>query len=259
MTISVRPTVQSNADNAQSSRPPFSSVDCEGTYRHHLQGICTNEVDAIYWSFTTTLVKTDRDGNVRTKVEVPRHYGDLCFCDGAIHVAVNFGRFNDPEGNADNWVYVHDADDLELLSKHESSEVFYGAGGVACHNSKFIVIGGLPEGVEENYLYEYDKDYKLANKHVLNSGYTRLGIQTATFAAGLWWFGCYGSKLLTTDESFNLIGKYDFDCALGVVGISGGTFLIGRGGGEGHQRTGKALLADVDEEAGLTIRSVAKL
>ena len=93
--------MQSNADNAQSSRPPFSSVDCEGTYRSHLQGICTNEVDAIYWSFTRTLVKTDRDGNVRTKVEVPRHYGDLCFCDGAIHVAVNFGRFNDPEGNAD--------------------------------------------------------------------------------------------------------------------------------------------------------------
>lgn len=31
----------------------FHAVPCEGTYPHHLQGICTNERDAIYWSFTT--------------------------------------------------------------------------------------------------------------------------------------------------------------------------------------------------------------
>ena len=33
-------------------------VQCEGTYKHHLQGVCTDE-KAIFWSFTTTLVKTD--------------------------------------------------------------------------------------------------------------------------------------------------------------------------------------------------------
>ncbi len=33
-------------------------VLCEGTYQHHLQGVCTDE-NSIYWSFTTNLVKTD--------------------------------------------------------------------------------------------------------------------------------------------------------------------------------------------------------
>ena len=39
--------------------PSFHGVKCEGVYPHHLQGICTNKSDAIYWSFTTFLVKTD--------------------------------------------------------------------------------------------------------------------------------------------------------------------------------------------------------
>ena len=30
---------------------------------------------------------------------------------------------------------------------------------------------------------------------VVKSGYTRLGVQTAAFADGRWWFGCYGSYL----------------------------------------------------------------
>ena len=59
----------------------FRAVQCEGTYRHHLQGICTNEKDAIYWSFTTALVKTDTNGKVLNKVAVANHHGDLCHVD----------------------------------------------------------------------------------------------------------------------------------------------------------------------------------
>ena len=236
-----------------SVRTTIGNVDCEGIYRHHLQGICTNEKDAIYWSFTTTLVKTDRSGKVLKKIEVRNHHGDLCHHDGQVYVAVNLGRFNDPEGKADSWVYVYKADDLSLLAKHKTPEVFHGAGGVAHHDGKFIVVGGLPEGVNENYAYEYDKKFKFVKKHVIKSGYTRLGIQTAAFADDHWWFGCYGNKLLKTDKSFKLVGKYDFNCGVGIVGISDGKFQIGRAGGTGEQRTGKVLLADVDDEKGLVI------
>ena len=186
------------------------------------------------------------------------HHGDLCFHDGKIYVAVNFGSFNDPKGNADNWVYVYNAGDLSLLAKHKTPEVFHGAGGIAHHNGKFIVVGGLPEGVEENYGYEYNKEFKFVKKHVVKSGYTRLGIQTAAFADGRWWFGCYGKNVLVTDEFFKFVGKFDFDCGIGIVGIRSGEFLIGRGGGNGDQRTGKALVATADEEMGLLIRSVPK-
>jgi hypothetical protein len=33
-------------------------------------------------------------------------------------------------------------------------EVFHGAGGTGYHDGRFVVIGGLPPGVEENYVYE---------------------------------------------------------------------------------------------------------
>ena len=141
-------------------RSPFGSVNCEGVYRHHLQGVCTNEEDAVYWSFTTTLVKTDPMGKVLKKIPVKNHHGDLCHRDGKLYVAVNLGRFNDPKGNADSWVYVYDAANLSFVAKHKTPQVFHGAGGIAHHGKRFIVVGGLPEGIEENYVYEFDLEFK---------------------------------------------------------------------------------------------------
>ena len=47
------------------------------------------------------LVKTDWQGKEIKAVKVPYHHGDMCLKDNRIYVAVNFGRFNDPAGNAD--------------------------------------------------------------------------------------------------------------------------------------------------------------
>ena len=59
--------------------PPSADVHCGGDYQHHLQGVCTNEVDTLYWSFTTELVKTDPRGKVLRQIPVASHHGDLCF------------------------------------------------------------------------------------------------------------------------------------------------------------------------------------
>ena len=143
----------------------FHDVSCDGTYRHHLQGICTDESGSIYWSFTTTIVKTDADGKVSRRIEVGNHHGDLCFHDGRIYVAVNFGRFNEPDGKADSWVYVYRASDLSLVSKHEVQQVFHGAGGMGFRDGHFFVVGGLPDGVQKNYVYEYDAEFKFIKRH----------------------------------------------------------------------------------------------
>ncbi len=208
----------------------FGNVTCDGTYRHHLQGVCIDK-KAIYWSFTTTLVKTNLKGKVIKKIEVGDHHGDLCHHNGKIYVAVNFGRFNDPEGNADSWVYVYDADTLKEMARHETQEVFHGAGGIGYRDSHFFVVGGLPDGVEENYVYEYDGEFKFLTKHVIKSGHTHLGIQTATFAHDRWWFGCYGEPkmLLVTDADFQLLGRYEFDCSLGIEGLPDGRLLSASG------------------------------
>ena len=165
----------------------FRNVACEGTYRHHLQGLCTDGKSHIFWCFTTTLVKTDSEGRVRKKISVKNHHGDLCFHAGKLFVAVNFGKFNDPKGNADSWVYVYRANDLSLISKHKTPEVVYGAGGIGYRKGHFFVVGGLPNDVAVNFVYEYDRKFQFLKRHVIRSGHTRLGIQTATFAAGRWW------------------------------------------------------------------------
>lgn len=212
-------------------RSPFRNVECDGTFQHHLQGICTNDKDAVYWSFTTTLVKTDTTGKVLKQIDVRNHHGDLCHHDGKLYVAVNFGRFNDPQGKADSWVYVYNAADLEFVSKHETQQVFHGAGGIGFREGHVFVVGGLPDGVQENYVYEYDTEFKFIKKHVVKSGHTLLGIQTATFANDRWWFGCYGNPkiLLVTDADFKMQGRYEFDCSLGIVGLPNGQLLSAGG------------------------------
>jgi hypothetical protein len=234
----------------------FRNVACDGDYQHHLQGVCTNEKDAVYWSFTTELVKTDRQGRVQNKVPVISHHGDLCFHDGKLFVAVNLGSFNDPKGNADAWVYVYDAESLKFLAKHETQEVFHGAGGIGVMEGRFYVVGGLPDGVEENYVYEYDAKFQFVWKHVIKSGWTRLGIQTATFHDEAWWFGCYGSPaiLLKTDAKFRMLGRFELDCSLGVVGVAKDRLLIAKGPRTKDGRClGSLHLAHPDPKRGLVL------
>jgi hypothetical protein len=246
-------TISKNRDSAASA---FQSTKCEGVYPGHLQGICTDERDAIYWSWTDTLVKTDARGHVLKQVKVARHHGDLCFHDEKVYVAVNLGQFNLPAGHADSWVFVYDADTLGELARHCVPEVVHGAGGIGYHDGRFIVVGGLPAGVKQNYLYEYNAKFAFQQRHVLASGYTVMGIQTAAFASGAWWFGCYGvpAVLLRADLSWQLTGRWQFDAALGIVGVADGRFLIGqnsvaRGGGY----EGRVALARLDGEKGLVL------
>lgn len=232
------------------------NVVCEGTYQHHLQGVCTDE-KAIYWSFTTTLVKTDMKGTLLKKIPVANHHGDLCFHDGKLYIAVNLGKFNDPKGNADSWVYVYDAESLKGLARHETQEVFHGAGGIGHRNGHFFVVGGLPDGVEENYVYEYDDKFKFLKKHIIKSGHTHLGIQTATFAHDRWWFGCYGDPkiLLVTDADFQMKGRYEIDCSLGIEGLSGGRLLVASGRCEKQKGcSGSVQTALPDKQVGFKLR-----
>ena len=193
-------------------------VTCEGRYPQHLQGICLDDT-AIYWCFTTQLVKTDPQGRIVKQIPVADHHGDLCLYEGKVYVAVNLGEFNEPAGKADSWVYIYRASDLTLLAKHATPEVVHGAGGIGVRNGRFYIVGGLPEGVLENYVYEYDREFRFQKRHVIASGHTDLGIQTATFADGRWYFGCYGKPevLLVTDTEFGLIRRVEFNCSYGIA------------------------------------------
>lgn len=204
-------------------------VTCEGLYPGHLQGVCLDGEGHIFWSFTTWLVKTDLQGKLIKKVPVDDHHGDACYVNGRVYIAVNLGDFNNPQGKADSWVYVYDAENLKELARHEVQQVIYGAGGMAYHDGRFLVVGGLPEEIDENYLYEFDEQFSFVRRHTLASGHTHLGIQGATYAEGNWWFACYGSQVLVADEDFNMKKRFTFECGYGIVGLSDSHLYIARG------------------------------
>ena len=236
----------------------YRPVQCAGYYPGHLQGVAVDGTGAIYWSFTTVLVKTDSTGQVQLSVDVASHHGDLTHIDGQLLVAVNLGQFNQPAGAADSWIYVYRADDLQFVAKHPVAEVVHGAGGMAHDGDRVLVVGGLTLGTNENYLYEYDRSFQFIKRHVLDSGYTVLGIQTAEFAGGRWWFGCYGSpkQLLVVDRDLNLESRSDFDASLGIVAIGADQFLVAGGGkvaDKGH--TGRLMLATPKKGVGLELIS----
>ena len=138
---------------------------------------------------------------------------------------------------------------------------FTAQGGIAYHDGRFIVVGGLPADGKENYLYEYDESFAFQRRHVLASGYTRLGIQTAAFADDHWWFGCYGNPqvLLKADASFALRGKWEFDCSLGIIGLGEGRFLVARGSREaGQGYVGRVVPAASDAQHGLHVVEVER-
>jgi hypothetical protein len=196
----------------------FHPTACEGIYPRHLQGICTDGKGSIYWCWTDTLVKTDRDGRVLKKVAVASHHGDPYYHAGRVYVAVNLGKFNEPAGAADSWVYVYDGDTLAELAKHRVPEVAHGAGGMEFHDGKFIVIGGLPPALDENYLYEYPfelyLDYGVQMKSRSPAGQTFL----TQLAAG-------SGKYLPTPKAIEG-GSYSAMPVSNRVGPEGGQMLV---------------------------------
>lgn len=232
----------------------FPPVECQGRYPLHLQGLCTDQKTSLFWSWTDQLVKTDASGTVLKQVPAANHHGDLCYLNGKIYVAVNLGQFNQPPGKEDSWIFVYDAENLAELARHPVPELVHGAGGIATDGTRFIVVGGLPPDVPENYLYEYDLEFRFVHRHILPSGHTVKGIQTATWAHGSWWFGCYGTPkiLLRSTADFQLIGRWEYDASLGIESLSGGRLLIGSNKkikSEGH--IGRTHHAKPDPDRGL--------
>jgi hypothetical protein len=240
------------------SAASFGEAACEGSYKRHVQGICSNGRDAIYWSWTEALVKTDLQGHILKSVPAADHHGDLCFHDGKVYVAVNLGKFNQPAGKADSWVFVYDADTLAELSRHPVPEAVHGAGGMSWKDGHFFIIGGLPPDGKENYVYEYDGKFTFIRRHVVDSGYTLMGIQTVEYTNGTWWFGCYGKPpvLVRADENFKVTGKWEFNAAVGIIALPDGRFLIAENKAyKDKKNTARVRFAHADAQKGLVLES----
>jgi hypothetical protein len=217
----------------------YKVIVCEGAYASHLQGIETDNKNSIFWSWTTEVVRTDMEGKILARVAALNHQGDLCYQDGRLYVAVNLGKFNQPAGAAKSWVYEYDANTLRELNQYPVPELVHGAGGITYYNGSFWVVGGLVPGIDENYLYEYDKKFNFVKRHTIASGYTLMGIQTITNHLNSWWLGCYGKPpvLVRADAQQNYQSTHIFDASLGIAPYSPTHMWIGSNiniKGKGH-------------------------
>ncbi len=211
-----------SADKTADSAPqqPADILKCPGGYGGHLQGLATDGKH-IYWSFTVTIVKTDLAGKILATQDGPSHQGDLCVKDGIVYVAVNRGHFNYRKG-AVSEVHSYDAETLKPLKTWKLKDMPHGAGGMTWRGDSFFIVGGLPPSHNRNYVYEYSSDFKLLKRHVLQTGFTLMGIQTAAYENGRFLFGIYGcsgnpSGVLAVEDDLKTFKRYTGGGSVGIL------------------------------------------
>ena len=191
---------------------------CEKSYPQHLQGFDCDD-DYIYWSFSDMMVKTDWQGKEIMAVKVPYHHGDICVSNGKIYAAVNFGRFNNPNGKAKNFIYVYDCKDLKKIAEYPVNEVFHGAGAVTPSENGFIVAGGLPPQPAKypaNLLYEYDKDFKFIRK-IEVAPWTLSGVQVIQKVPGGWLLAGHRNRLIVCNDKFEFLSDEGYNGTHGIM------------------------------------------
>ena len=221
------PYEASTAPEAATAAEPPETIECEGWYDGHLQGVAADGTN-VWWSFTKTLVRTDLSGKVLASARVPSHHGDPCYKDGKLYVAVNLGKFNQDDKGVSS-VCAYDATTLAHV-KTWPVDMPHGAGGMTSRGDRFYVVGGLPSWVEVNYVYEYDADFNLVKRHELQTGSTQMGIQTAHWDGRCFCFGVYGGMgnpngIIRCDPELKTFKRYKCGGAEGIAHIGGKLYI----------------------------------
>jgi hypothetical protein len=133
----------------------------------------------------------------------------------------------------------------------------HGAGGMTCKGDRFYVVGGLPATHECNYVYEYTGDFKLVKRHELKTGFTLMGIQTAAYIDGKFYFGIYGGKgnpsgVLEVSSDFVSCERFRGWGSYGIYKRNGRIYA----GGADHVSDGKVQLGYVRPYDNLCARSM---
>lgn len=229
-------------------------VVCEGEYGGHLQGVASNRTDAIFWTFTTTLVKTDLQGRLRAKAGTLLHLGDPAWHDGKVYVPA-CSAWDRPTD--DSKVYVYDAADLKIIARIPLPDIQYGAGGIAYYAGHFFIVGGAPPESRENFVYEYDGEFHPVKTHIIPSGKTSLGVQNIGHFDGGFWLGCYGNILIKLDDSCKMTGQYKADTGYGLEAWEGTDVLVGgtesRDEGKSKRWRGRVRLGHTDPGGGVVL------
>lgn len=186
------------------------AIECDSLHPYHCQGVATDG-QALYWSFTTVLAKTDLSGRtLKTYAIKSGHMGDLCVHDGRIYVGMNMRSASDGTRVGDE-VWVFDPQDLTLQRQMPTPQTIWCNNGLEWYGGAFWVVSNGSCEVPYNYVFEYTPDFRFKCCHPIASGQTNLGVQTICFAKGRMLFGCYGGTVSDGRKLQNCVFAVDPD------------------------------------------------
>jgi hypothetical protein len=242
---------------------------------YHMQGF-TTDGEAVYWSFTDSLVKTNLSSTVLGQVPVKTgHLGDITYYNGRIYGTVMGNNLRGkPWGEWTGfYVNVYDSGSLSLIDVlrlddcyfmyEERTDGFRGIDGITVlplEDGETHLMIACSTWSEERYdrqiILEYTLDGRLVDKHFVKTGNTMFGIQNLSrdSETGEYWFSTYGAEidfqrrmtLYRVSADFELLGEYDFFTAYGFEPLGGGRFLASLEAGVNGNRRGYAY--EVTEE-----------
>lgn len=188
----------------------------------HVQGIACSD-EAIYLSFTTTLVKLDWKGNVLKRVPARRHMGDISYREGRLYACL--GRTKDPNEGLGGTAFIQIFDaDLGFVGEKRTPSA-PGIDGIGIWGDKIFVGGGSREcGLPHtrNLVVKLDNQLEpLASAWIDYGVRTVHGVQNVTVADGKVWCFLYTAEredpgCVVLDEDLNLLKVVDFTAGNGV-------------------------------------------
>ena len=204
-----------------SGLPIIRKVLCAvGPHPGHLQGLATDGKH-VYWAFTEELIKTDAQGAILLRAQVPTHHGGVTYFSGKLYVAF----FSPPS----NQVKVYDASNFVLVNEHELDVFEDYIGTVAYHDQRFYVGEDFVAGKKKLRIHEYDLSFTYVRTHVVDVTLTK-GFENLARFADHWWGSTYDFDvpMLKMDDSFQVIERFPFGFPFGMVGWNADVALTGR-------------------------------
>jgi len=190
----------------------------------HIQGVAADET-GIYWSHTTSLLKTDYEGKILASVKVPSHAGSLCVTDGKLFVsmALRGTKILNEHEKCRSWIFEFDSTTLEPVKKHKHPELT-SPDGITFHDGKFYIAKGFPrEPHPVNEIIIYDRNFKLLETRKIDIGQnTMYGAQMLAVVDGKLLAGFYGDKkkkgyFFELNDFTNVIGTFPVRGSFGLA------------------------------------------
>lgn len=191
----------------------MAEIVLPGEYSGHLQDVCWDGCEYIYWAHTWDIVKTDLKGKILRHVQVEGHNAGCQLKDGKLYVAVCPTEKRKivawgPESRLQ--VNEYDANTLALKAKHVMSANDR-AGSLAILADGSFVVGCLrPRNITASQVrfHHVNSNFAVLSTHLIDDLKIKMGIETIKRYGDSLYLFCYGAPIVRLDaKTFKETGR----------------------------------------------------